>query len=188
MVAIQILSFAALTVGYILRPVVVSSLYANTDSALAGLTSTAETSKPFKIGITFQSKETLYLTSTSAASSNIADGIECIITTTKAGETPIGKLSCGPDKKAFTYSEYHTTKPLEPIASDKKNVDWSIGADNVIHWGAQPTGTKSVTFSRQKNGNQKSIFAEVCSTFDHHTNMPAVRDFWEAGVAKAYYV
>jgi hypothetical protein len=79
-------------------------------------------------------------------------------------------------------------KPLEPVASDKKNVDWSISADNVIQWGAQPAGTKSVTFSRQKNGNPKNIFAEVCSTFDHHNNMPAVRDFWENGVAKAYYV
>jgi hypothetical protein len=102
-------------------------------------------------------------------------------------------LGCGPEKKAFTYSEYHTTKPLEPVESDKKNVDWSIGADNVIHWGAVQVGakalsSKSVTFSRQKNGNPKSIYAEVCSTFDHHKNMGPVREFWENGVAKAYYV
>jgi hypothetical protein len=180
MVAIQILSFAALAVGYVLRSMRISSIYANTDSALAGPISTAETSKPFKIGVTFNGKETLYLTNASAASPNIADGIECTITT--------GKLGCGPSKKTFTYSEYHTTKPLEPVASDKKNVDWSIGADNVIHWGALPAGTKSVTFSRQKNGNPKNIYAEVCSTFDHHKNMPSVRDFWEAGVPKAYYV
>jgi hypothetical protein len=78
--------------------------------------------------------------------------------------------------------------PLQPVASDKKNVDWSISDDNVINWGALPSGTKSVTFSRQKNGNQKSIFAEVCSTYDHHKNIPIVREFWENGVAKAYFV
>ena len=165
-----------------------SLIYANNDnSAFAGPIATTETSKPFKIGITFQNQETLYLTKTSAASPNIADGIECTITTTKSGDKSVGKLGCGPDKKAFTYSEFHTLKPLEPVTPDKKNVDWSIGADNVIHWGALPAGTKSVTFSRQKNGNQKNIFAEVCSTFDHHNNMPAVRDFWQRGVAKAYY-
>jgi len=162
--------------------------YADTGSALAGPLSTAETSKPFKIGITFKGTETLYLTSTSSSSPNIADAITCTITTSKSGDKSIGTLGCGPDKKAFTYSEYHTTKPLEPVASDKKNVDWSIGADSVIFWGALPAGTKSVAFSRQKNGNPMNIYAEVCSTNDHHENMPSVRDFWERGVAKAYYV
>jgi hypothetical protein len=188
MVAIQILTFAALAVGYVLRSVRILSIYANTDSALAGPISATETSKAFKIGVTFPSKETLYLTSTATASSNIAEGIECTIATSKAGEKAVGKLSCGPDKKAFTYSEYHTMKPLEPVASDNKNVDWSIGSDNVIMWGALPAGTKSVTFSRQKNGKPTAIFAEVCTTFDHHDKIQAVRDFWERGVAKAYYV
>jgi hypothetical protein len=73
------------------------------------------------------------------------------------------------------------------VASDKKNVDWSIGADNVINWGALPAGSKMVSFSRQKNGNPKNIYAEVCSTYDHHKNIPAVRDFWQRGVAKAYF-
>jgi hypothetical protein len=164
------------------------SIYANLNSALAGPISSSETSKPFKIGVIFQGKETLYLTSTAVASTNIADGIQCTITTTVVGEKSVGKLACGPEKNAFTYSEYHTMKPLEPVASDKKNVDWSIGADNVISWGALPAGTKSVTFSRQKTGNPKSIFAEVCTTFNHHDNMPTVRDFWERGVAKAYFV
>jgi len=159
------------------------------DSALAGPVSRAETSKPFKIGVTFQGKDTLYLTSTPTASPNIADGIACTITTTKTGDKAISKLGCGPDQKAFTYSEFHSTKPLEPVASDKKNVDWSIGADNVIQWGAvQGKTAKSVAFSRQSKGNQTNIFAEVCSTFDHHDNLPTYREFWERGVAKAYYV
>jgi hypothetical protein len=67
-------------------------------------------------------------------------------------------------------------------------VDWAIGADDLIYWGALPSNSKSVTFSRQKTGNKKNIFAEVCSTFDHHKAIPVVRDFWENGVAKAYYV
>ncbi|KAF2429122.1 hypothetical protein EJ08DRAFT_662077 [Tothia fuscella] len=171
MVAIQILSFAALAIG-----------------ALAGPIATEETSKPFKIGVTFKDTETLYLTSTAAASKNIADGIECTITTTQNAGKTIGKLGCGPEKKAFTYSSAHTTKPLEPVASDNKNVDWSINADDTIKWGALPAGTEPVAFSRQKNGKANAIFAEVCTTFDHHKNIAAVKDFWEKGVAKAYYV
>jgi hypothetical protein len=77
---------------------------------------------------------------------------------------------------------------LELVPSDKKNVAWSIGPDNVINWGALPAGSKSVTFSRQAKGPANNIFAEVCSTYDHHKNMPEVREFWERGVAKAYYV
>jgi hypothetical protein len=127
------------------------------------------------------------LTKTTTASPNAADGIACTITTTKTGAKTVGKLSCGPDGKAFTYSEFHTLTPLQPVASDKKNVDWSIGTDNIINWGALPAGSKAVTFSRQKNGNPKNIFAEVCTTYDHHKSIPAVRDFWERGVAKAYF-
>jgi hypothetical protein len=163
-------------------------IHANSNSALAGPIFTAETSKPFKIGVTFNSKETLYLTSTSTASPNIADGIECTITTTTTGSKPVGRLACGPDNKAFTYSEFHTLEPLKPVAPDNKNVDWSIHADNTLFWGAAPAGTKSVTFSRQKTGNPRNIYAEVCSTFDHHALLPAVGDFWQRGDAKAYYV
>jgi len=159
-------------------------------SALAGPISTTETSKPFKIGVTFETKDTLYLTGTSVASANIVDGITCTITTIKNGEKSVGQLGCGPEKKAFTYSEFHSYNPLEPVASDKKNVNWSIGTDNVINWGALPAGTKSVTFSREKSKNPNNIFAEVCSTFDHHKSspFPEIREYWENGVAKAYYV
>jgi hypothetical protein len=131
----------------------------------------------------------LYLTGSTIASPNIADGIECTITTTKgAGVDPVGRLSCGPEKKAFTYNEFHTAEPLEPVASDEKNVDWAIDAkDNTIHWGALPTGTMSVSFSRAKGGNTSNVYAEVCSTFDHHTVFPELGDYWERGVAKAYF-
>ena|ERR1700761_684053 len=188
MVAIKILTFAALAVRYVLPSAEISSIYTNSDSALAGPITTAETSKPFKIGVTFKDKETLYLTSSGVASPNVADGVECAITTTKTGSKSSGQLSCGPDKKAFTYSQAHTTKPLKPVAGDNKNVDWAIDSDNIIHWGALPAGTKSVTFSRIKGGNPKSIYAEVCSTFDHHGRMPGISDYWERGVPKAYYV
>jgi hypothetical protein len=158
------------------------------DSAFAGPITTTETSKSFKIGVTFHGTETLYLTNTATASSNIADAIECTIIKTNTGSKSVGQISCGPEKKAFTYSEYHTKEPLKPVASDKKNVDWSINADNTIYWGAQPTGAKSVTFSRSKAGGTKAIFAEVCTTFNHHDLLPTYSDFWERGVAKAYYV
>jgi hypothetical protein len=52
------------------------------------------------------------------------------------------------ETKALKYSEYHIMTPLEPVTPDKKNVDWFTGADNFIHWGVLPVGTKSVTFSR----------------------------------------
>src|ERR1700760_1249492 len=100
MVAIKTLSFAAFAVGYVLRSGRIVFSHANTDSALAGPISTADTSKPFKIGITFPGKDTLYLTKSSTASPHIADGIECTITSTKTGEKAGGKISCGPDKKA----------------------------------------------------------------------------------------
>jgi hypothetical protein len=79
---------------------------------------------------------------------------------------------------------------LEPVASDKTNVDWSIGADNVIHWKASQGGKMAdITFSRQSKGNVKNIFAEVCSSFDHHKDMPAsIQTFWSNGIAKAYFV
>jgi hypothetical protein len=167
----------------------VNLINTDNDSVLAGPIDTTEKSRPFKIGVTFHDgKETLYLTSTSAASPSVADGIECTITTTKSGSKSIGQLGCGPENKAFTYSELHTTEPLKPVASDNKNVDWSIGADDIIHWGALPTGTKSVTFSRIKGGGAKNIYAEVCSTYNHHDLFPGLGDFWERGVAKAYYI
>jgi hypothetical protein len=171
MVALKTLGLAALAVG-----------------ALAGPVATSEKSKPFKIGVTFANKETLYLTKTTTASASAADAIECTITTTTTGGKSVGKLGCGPDNKAFTYSEFHTLTPLQPVVSDKKNVAWSIGADNVINWGAMPAGSKAVTFSRQKAGNQKNIYAEVCTTYDHHKNLGPVKDFWQRGVAKAYFV
>jgi hypothetical protein len=190
MVAIQILSLAALAIGYDILLRMTLWAFANIDSAIAGPIATTETSQPFKIGITFKNDETLYLTATSTASPNVSDGIKCTIETTGT----VGKLSCGPEKKAFTYSQLHTTEPLKPVASDKKNVAWSIGADNVIQWAAeQGSDTKFVTFSRQKKGDQKQIFAEVCTSFDHHAKLPntkeaeEAKDFWQKGVAKAYF-
>ena len=175
------LSFAALAIGYVLLTTRVLLVHANFNSTLA---SPIETSKPFKIGVTFQGKETLYLTSTVTASPNIADGIGCTITA--------AKLGCGPDKKAFTYSDLHTMEPLKPVTSDSKNVNWSIGADDAVYWGTQSASTKFVTFSRQKAGNSRNIYAEVCSTFDHHKAFsglaPGLTEFWEHGVAKAYYI
>ncbi|KAF2663529.1 hypothetical protein BT63DRAFT_461255 [Microthyrium microscopicum] len=172
MVGIKTLSFAALAVG-----------------ALAGPVATADASKAFKIGVTFPNKDTMYLTNSATASANIADGIACTITPVTSGDKTVGELGCGPDKKTFTYSELHSTSPLQPVAADKKNVNWSIGADNVIAWGALPAGTKSVTFSRIAGSNPNSIYAEVCSTFEHHEKLvPSFNGFWERGVAKAYYV
>jgi hypothetical protein len=188
MIVIKTLSFAALTIRYVLPSARISSIYTNTYSVLAGPITKIETSRPFKIGVTFHGKETLYLTGTPAASSNVADGIECTIAATKTGSKSVGQLSCGPDHKAFTYSERHTMEPLKPVPSDNKNVNWSISADNTIYWGAVPSGTKSVTFSRKKGGNPKNIYAEVCSTYDHHDALPGLGDYWERGVAKAYYI
>jgi hypothetical protein len=82
-----------------------SSIHANSsDSTLAAPTSSAEVSKPFTIGISFKGEETLYLTNSAVASTKLADGIVCTITTTQQGEKSIGQLGCGPEKKAFTYS------------------------------------------------------------------------------------
>lgn len=100
----------------------------------------------------------------------------------------IGKLSCGPDAKSFSYSEFHTTDTLQPVVSDKKNVDWRIEADGTLFWGALPIGTKSVSFSRIKGQDAKNIYAEVCSTFNHHTIFPGLEDYWYRGEAKAYFV
>jgi hypothetical protein len=74
-------------------------------------------------------------------------------------------------------------------------VNWSIVADNVIQWKAIPLGAtsetaaKPVTFSRQSAGDKTKIYAEVCSTFNHHDNMKEeIQNFWQRGVVKAYFV
>jgi hypothetical protein len=163
------------------------NLIANNNSALAGPVNKVEKSTPFRIGVTFHGKETLYLTNTAIASPNAADGIECVITTTTTGGKAVGRIGCGPDDKAFTYSELHSLDPLHPVTPDNKNVGWSIAADDTISWGAMPAGSKSVAFSRAKGANAKSVYAEVCSTYNHHDIFPGFADFWERGVAKAYY-
>jgi hypothetical protein len=105
MVAIQILSFAALAIGYEGAYITTSSVHANSsDSTLAAPISSADVSKPFAIGISFKGEETLYLTNSAVASTKLADGIVCTITTTQKGEKTIGQLGCGPENKAFTYS------------------------------------------------------------------------------------
>jgi hypothetical protein len=52
-----------------------------------------------------------------------------------------------------------------------------------------------VTFSREKGKDANKIFAEACTSFDHHTKDetikqygPKIVDFWQKGEAKAYYV
>jgi hypothetical protein len=128
------------------------------------------------------------LTKTAVASPNAADGVECAITTTKTGDKTVNSLECGPEKKAFTYSEFHSTDPLKLVSSDAKNVDWAVNEkDNTVYWGALPKGSKAVSFSRTKGGSRTSIYAEVCSTYNHHDIFPGLGDFWERGVAKAYY-
>jgi hypothetical protein len=53
--------------------------------------------------------------------------------------------------------------------------------------------TEAVTFSREKGKDPKRIYAEVCSSFGHHEakefeGNKAVREWWENGVARAYFV
>jgi hypothetical protein len=181
------------------------SLCLTCSSAIASPIATSEKGK-FVIGVTFNNTvtnngvnttvlETLFLTSTSIASTNLADGIQCTIES--------DKLACGPDMKTtFTYSAAHTMSPLQPVAyKDTMNKAWSIGADNKIQWGAVAYKTGEVvpnifvTFSREKGKDANKIFAEACTSFDHHKQPETEKlfgkdiiNFWQKGEAKAYYV
>lgn len=155
-----------------------------------------EVNKPFVIGITFNktetTKETLFLTATSVASLNQADGVPCIIES--------GQLFCGPEKKTFDYQADHTKTPLEPVVESKMNRAWSKVGDE-IKWGAVDFLTDKVapevfvTFSRENKKDPNKIFAEVCSSFKHHEKEETklifgkeIVNFWQNGVAKAYDV
>lgn len=99
----------------------------------------------------------------------------------------VQKLACGPEKKAFTYSAFHTMSPLELVPSDKMNAGWSISQPgDLLQWSAtQPNPatkiveTASVTFSRQNKNDPNKVFAEVCTSFKHHESDDAKKQFGE---------
>jgi hypothetical protein len=143
----------------------------------------------------------LYLTKTTTASENIADGVTCTIG--DKGEVK-GSISCETNL-GFYYSDKHPFEgalaPMTAEAADKleksnrlfydgfvkSNSNWSIDADNVISWktpktGPAPTNYNTVHFSRSAMGAANQIYAEICSTYGH----PDGKAF-TPGVVKAYF-
>ena len=167
-------------------------------SSIAAPTSDANTSKPFKIGVTVN-KKTLYLTKTTTASENIADGLTCTLSDKADAK---GVITCN-DNLGFYFNEAHPFEgALAPLTLEqaqkmekgnflysgfsKSNKNFKIDSNNKITWGTSKTSPNpnepySVHFSTQGGKNQ--IFAEICSTYGH----PDGRMF-NVGEAKAYFV
>jgi hypothetical protein len=167
-------------------------------SAIAAPTSSADASKPFKIAVTIGSK-TVYLTKTTTASENIADGVTCTIA--DKADTK-GVITCD-GNLGYYYNDKHplegTIVPVTLEAAQKleassalykgyatSNQNWSIGADNSLKWkSAQtgPTGADTVHFSKSMFGADNKIYAEICSTYNHPDG-----SLYTVGATKAVYV
>jgi hypothetical protein len=138
--------------------------------------------------------ETLYLTGTGPASTNIKDAITCTI-----GDKGNLKssITCG-DNLGYYFNEFHPLEkqlrartPEQAMAKEKEqgfmgkgfaesNKNWSIGPDNAIIWSTSQPG-KPVHFSKM-SVNEKDVYAEICSSFGHLDGPMFIQ-----GVAKAYF-
>jgi len=175
--------------------------YLTLSSAIAAPTGSAEPSKSFKIGVTIDGK-TVYLTKTTTASENVADGVTCSLA--DKGDVK-GVITCE-NNLGYYFSERHpfdgamapiTFEQAEKLEKSNKlfydgysksNKNWSIDASNNISWktektGPPPTNYNVVHFSKSVSGPANQIFAEICSTYNH----PDGKAFkW--GEVKAYFV
>jgi hypothetical protein len=152
--------------------------------------------------VTIQGK-TLYLTKTTTASDNIADGVTCSIADKGTAK---GVITCDGNLGYYFNDKHPFEGGIVPITLEaaqaievkgdalttgfaKSNQNWSIGADNTLKWktaqtGPPPKNYDSVHFSRHKlMGAPNQIYAEICSTFGHPDGT-----LFDIGEVKAVYV
>jgi hypothetical protein len=137
----------------------------------------AQESKPFKIGVAFDSR-TLYLTEGEEASESIDKGMVCKISATT-------EISCGSKNLGLGFEAAHPFwGTIRPTELTKGNKNWAIGADNVLSW--KDDKGKDVHLSLKKfegATTSKKVYAEQCSTLGHGDGPAFI-----SGVAKAYFV
>jgi hypothetical protein len=107
------------------------------------------------LGVKFPDK-TLYLTATTTASTNKADGVTCKITD--------GSIGCGPQNLGLTYGDFHSFEYLKPVSSAPNNKGFSLASDGTIKWDAKMGG--NVEFSLM-GANTRSLYAQICTAYRH---------------------